>query len=80
MLGRNNSDDDINKVFKENKNYIRKRKPVDFSLADLDADAELNDEVKFNLKASNSSGKTRDVAKRSCIKKASSSTNENEET
>ena len=75
----NNSDDDINKVFKENKNYIRKRKPVDFSLADLDADAQLNDEVKFNLKTSNSSGK-RDVPKRSCIKKASSSINEYEET
>ena len=74
----NNSDDDINNVFKVNKNYIRKRKPVDFSLADLDADAELNDEVKFNLKTSNSGGK-RDVPKRSCIKKASS-INEYEET
>ena len=58
---------------------LKKRKPVDFSLADLDADAQLNDEVKFNLKTSNSSGK-RDVPKRSCIKKASSSTNEYEET
>ena len=67
---------DVNKIFKENKNYIRKRKRIDFTMEDLDGDTELqnNEEIEFKsskLMLTNSDNATkRDVPKRSCTKTA----------
>ena len=51
---------------KENKNYIRKRKPIDFTLDDLAKDAEECEYVDFESKVQPNS--SRSVPKRNCKK------------
>ena len=69
----------MNKISKENKNYIRKRKRIDFTKDDLDEDTELlqnNEDIEFRSKSklmmltnSNDANNTkRDVPKRLCTK------------
>ena len=44
----------MNKISKENKNYIRKRKRIDFTKDDLDEDTELlknNEDIEFRSKS-----------------------------
>ena len=71
--------DVLNKISKENKNYIRKRKHIDFTMDDLDEDTELlqnNEDIEFRSKSklmmltnSNDANFTkRDVPKRLCTK------------
>ena len=35
---------------KENENYIRKRKPIDFTVEDLENEAEMDNDEEFVLK------------------------------
>ena len=71
----------MNKISKENKNYIRKRKRIDFTKDDLDEDTELlqnsNEDIEFRSKSklmrlTNSNDDAnytkRDVPKRLCTK------------
>ena len=71
--------DVLNKSSKENKNYIRKRKRIDFTMDYLDEDTELiqnNEDIEFRSKSklmmltnSNDANNTkRDVPKRLCTK------------
>ena len=45
------------KVMKENKNYIRKRKPVNFTMDDLNEDAAEDENYRGSPKPSNSDSK-----------------------
>lgn len=56
-------------VMKENQNYIRKKKPVNFTMADLAADAEEENDEKFKIANVYPSEQRSLLSKRNCTKK-----------
>ena len=64
-------------VIKENQEYIRKRRPINFTLPDLAADAEEVNDEDFKLNMPSSSGVIQKLPKRNCSKKITYDEGEN---
>ena len=55
-------------VMRENKEYIRKKRPINFTMADLEADIEEDYDAQYEINIPASSGAVRKLPKRSCSK------------
>ena len=53
---------------RENKEYIRKKRPINFTMADLEADMEEENDAQYEINIPASSGAVRKLPKRSCSK------------
>ena len=55
-------------VMRENKEYIRQKRPINFTMADLEADMEEENDAQYEINIPASSGAVRKLPKRSCSK------------
>ena len=74
---RSNGSPSADNIMKENQNYIRKRKQVNFTLPDLEADKEEDEDATFEIKNCQPST-SRIVPKRNCTKQTMYQQNRNQ--
>ena len=55
-------------VMRENKEYIRQKRPINFTMADLERDLEEENDTQYEINIPASSGAVRKLPKRSCSK------------
>ena len=55
-------------VMRENKEYIRQKRPINFTMADLEADMEEENDAQYEINIPAASGAVRKLPKRSCSK------------